>query len=137
MSGLAQSLWRRVDTLLQPVAAPVREQSATSFATFFCNKVDSIRETTMNALQPTMHHREVPPFVRFQEVTMDEVLEILRTAPNKQCIIDPALTWLVKQMGDVLAPVFTDMINRLFEQGCFTSSQKGSDRRSKIKETIT
>ena len=78
----------------------------------------------MNAPHPTIHHREVPPSGRFQEVTTDEVLEILRTAPNKQCIIDPAPTWLVKQMSDVLAPVFTDMINRSFESGCFPSSQK-------------
>ena len=62
----------------------------------------------MNAPQPTIHHRKVPPFGRFQEVTTDEVLEILRTAPNKQCIIDPAPTWLEKQMGDVVASVFTD-----------------------------
>ena len=78
----------------------------------------------MNALQPTIHHKEVLPFRRFQEVTTDEVLEILRMAPNKQCIIDLAQTWLVKQMGDVLAPVFTDMINRSLEQRSFPSSQK-------------
>ena len=78
----------------------------------------------MNAPQPTILHREVPPFGRFQEVTTDEVLEILRTAPNKQCIIDSAPTWLVMQMGDVLAPVCTDMINRSLEQRCCPSSQK-------------
>ena len=87
-----RAVWRKVGALLQPVAAPVGEHSATSFATFFCNKVASIRETTMNAPQPTIHHREVPPFRRFQEATTDEVLEILRTASNKQCIIDPAPT---------------------------------------------
>ena len=29
-------------------------------------------------------------------------------------------------MGDVLALVFTNLINRSFEQGCFPSSQKGA-----------
>ena len=76
----------------------------------------------MNAPQPTIHQREVPPFGRFQKVTTDEVLEILLTASNKQLIIDPAPTWLVKHMSDVFAPVFTDMINRSFEQRCFPSS---------------
>ena len=66
----------------------------------------------MNASQPTIHHREVPLLGRFQEVTMDDVFEILRTAANKQCIIDPAPTRLVKQMSDVLAPLFTEIINR-------------------------
>ena len=120
----SRSLWRKVGALLQHVATPVGEHSATLFATFFCNKVDSIRGTTMNAPKPTIHHRELSSFGRFQEITADEVFEILRTASNKQCIIDSAPTWLVKQMGDVLAPVFTDMINRSFEQGCFPSSQK-------------
>ena len=118
-----RSLWREVSALLQPVAAPVGEHSATSFANFFCSKVDSIRETTMNAPQPTIHHGEVPLLGRFQEVTTDEVLEILRTAPN---ITHLTPTWLVKQTSDVLAPAFTDMINRLFEEGCLPSSQKES-----------
>ena len=52
------------------------------------------------------------------------VIALLRAAPNKQCSADPAPTWLVKQMGDVLAPVITDMINKSFEVGCFPSSQK-------------
>ena len=66
----SRSLWRKVGTL-QSAAAPVGEHSAMSFTTFFCNKVDNIRETNMNAPQPTIHHREVPPFGRFQEVMTD------------------------------------------------------------------
>ena len=130
----SRSLWRKVGALLQLVTAPVGEHSATSFATFFCNKVDSIPETTMNASQPTIHQREVLPFGRFQEVTTDEVLEIIRTASNKQLIIDPAPTWLVKQMSDVLAPVFTDKINRSFEQRCFSSSKKEAVIVSRLKK---
>ena len=124
--------WHTSSTL----AAPVGGHLATLFATFFRNKVDSIRVTTMNAPRPTIHHREVPPLGRFQEVTTDEVLEILWTAPNKHCIIDPAPTGLVKQMCDVLAPVFTDMINWSFEQGCFPPSQKEAIVGSRLKKQL-
>ena len=79
-------------------------------------KVDSIRETTMNALQLTIHYREVPcsdAFRRSRRMTYSRFFGRLQT--NYTSLI---------QMGDVLAPVFTDMINRSFEQGCFPSSQK-------------
>ena len=37
-------------------------------------------------------------------------------------------------MGDILAPMFTDMINRSFEQRCFPSSQKEAIVGPRLKE---
>ena len=78
----------------------------------------------MQAPAPTINHRSVPQLGRFEEVTSHEVVALLRAATNKQCSSDPAPTWLVKQMGDILAPVITDMVNKSFEDGDFPSPQK-------------
>ena len=86
--------------------------------------MDSIRDTTALALAPQIIKREVPPFDQFQEVTLEDVLSMIRASPSKQCALDPAPTWLVKQMSDILGPLTTDTVNLSFDQGCFTDSQK-------------
>ena len=50
-------------------------------------------------------------------------------------IADPAQTWLVKQVGDVLAPVITGMINKSFEDCCFPLSQKETIIRPRLKKS--
>ena len=89
----------------------------------------------MQAPAPSINHRSVPQLGRFEEVTSHEVNALLRAAPNKQCSADFAPTWLVKQMGDGLAPVITDMINKSFEDGCFPSSQKEAIVRRRLKKS--
>ena len=120
----SRSLWRRLSSLLQPASAPAGRHSASDFVKFFTDKVEGIRTKTVQAPAPIINCRSVPQFGRFEEVTSHEVTALLRAAPNKQCSADHAPTWLVKQMGDVLAPVITDMINKSFEDGCFPTSQK-------------
>ena len=90
----------------------------------------------MWAPAPTINHRSVPQLGRFEEVTSHEVIALLRAAPNKQCSADPATTSLVKDMGDVLVPVITDMINKSFEDGCFPSSQKEATVRPRLKKSL-
>ena len=86
--------------------------------------MDSIRATTALAPAPQIIKHEVPPFDRFQEVNLDEVLRMIRAAPSKQCALDPAPTRLVKRMSDILGQVITKMVNLSFEQGRFPDSQK-------------
>ena len=51
---------------------------------------------------------------------------MIRTEPNKHCTLalDPAPTWVIKQLTDVLAPVITNMVNTSFNQEHFPKSQK-------------
>ena len=104
--------------------SPAGEHSASDFAKFFTEKVEGIKTKTMQAPVPRINHRSVPQLGRFEEVTSHEVTALLRATPNKQCFADPAPTWLVRQMGDVVAPVITDMIKKSFEDDCFPTSQK-------------
>ena len=52
----------------------------------------------------------MPPLDLYQEVTSDEIYSMICTAPNKHCALDPASTWVIKQLADVLAPVITNII---------------------------
>ena len=47
-------------------------------------------------------------------MTVDEVSQILRKTPNKQCKLDPMAKWLVKKLCDVLASIITSMANVSF-----------------------
>ena len=110
--------------LLHPVSTKVDELSANSLKVFFTGKVDAIRAMTENATSPSITVGEVPPFDIFLEVTFDRIYFMIRTAPNKHCTLDPAPTWVIKQLTDVLASVITNMVITSFNQGHFPKSQK-------------
>ena len=49
---------------------------------------------------------------------------MIRTAPNKHCALDPAPTWVIKQLADVIEPIIANMVNTSFNQRHFLISQK-------------
>ena len=59
---------------------------------------------------------------------------MIRTTPNKHCALDPASTWVIKQLADVLVPVITNMVNASLNQGHFPKSQKHAIVGPRIKE---
>ena len=79
-------------------------------------------------------HKQVPPLASFNNVTVEEVSQILRKTPNKQCELDPMPTWLVKELRDVLAPIITSMANASFTRGLFPDSYKHAVVRPRIKK---
>ena len=87
----------------------------------FHGKVDAIRATTATALAPAIEHRQVPPLATFNNVTVEEVSQILRKTPNKQCELDPIKTWLAKDNHIHGKRVFhTGLVSRL-AQACSRS----------------
>ena len=83
---------------------------------------------------PTIEHRQVPPLASFNNVTVEDVSQILRKTPNKQCELDPMPTWLVKELCDVHAPIITSMANVSFTQGLFPDSHKHTVVHPRIKK---
>ena len=53
----------------------------------------------------------------FQPVTQAEVCKLLMKVPTKSCELDPMPTWLLKQCGDCIIPVMTNVINMSLTQG--------------------
>ena len=126
-----------MNSLLRSVASTSVIHIADDFSTFFTGKVDSIRATTATAPAPTIEHRQVPPLASFNNVTVEEVSQILRKTPNKQCELDPMPTWLVQEQCDVLAPIITSMVNASFTHGLFPDSHKHAVVRPRIKNLLS
>jgi hypothetical protein len=49
-------------------------------------------------------------------VSLDEAAKMLRSAPCKQCALDPAPTWLIKRLAGTIVPVIAAMCNASFAQ---------------------
>ena len=124
-----------MNSLLHPVAPTSVTYTADDFSTFFTRKVDTIRATTPTAPAPMIEHRQVfPPLASFNNMTVEEVSQILRKTQNKQCKLDPMPTWLVKELFDVLVPIITSMATASFTHGLFPDSHKHAVVRSRIKK---
>ena len=70
--------------------------------------------------------RAIEPFTTVRPVTLDEATKLLSSAPCKQCSLDPAPSWLVKQVGDVTAPVIDVLCNASFNQAHLPARQKSA-----------
>ena len=98
-----------MNSLLRLVASTSVTHTADDLSTFFTGNVETIRATTATAPAPMIEHRQVPPLASFNNVTVEEVSQILRKTPNKPCELDPMPMWLVKELCDVLGPIITSM----------------------------
>ena len=52
-------------------------------------------------------------------VTMDEVEKLISSAPCKTCELDPAPTWLIKDVKLLLSPFIVLLFNKSLPSGCF------------------
>ena len=123
-SGDSKTLWRRLNSLLQPAQSVVEAHSADEFAKYFTDKIDIIRSSTSDSPPPTICPRQVTPVFSFSQVDVGDVQKALQSAPCKQCDMDPAPTRLIKQCSDLLSPVLTTLVNQSFSQSTFPLSQK-------------
>jgi len=60
----------------------------------------------------------------FQLVTKGDIRRLISRAPCKHYDLDPAPTWLVKRVIDVLAPVTAAVCLASLQSGFFSQSQK-------------
>jgi len=123
-------LWSKLRCLLQSPtddASTSIEHSADDFSNFFVSKIDTIRQSTAAAPHPTINSRHLPipdQLTTFRPVTSDEVTALLKQSPAKHCTLDPIPTWLLKRVGDVVAPIIAAMCNASFTQHNVPNSQK-------------
>ena len=79
---------------------------ADDLATFFSQKVNSIRAAKASDPAPVLNTRtSTSRLSLFEPVTTDEVRCLLRTVPAKHCSLDPVPTWLVKKLTKDIIPV--------------------------------
>ena len=125
-NGDSKSLWTKINALLKPpTPASSASLSADDFAAYFTDKVNSIRSATAGAPPPVIHTRtDADRLSTFKPVTDDEIRRLLSAVPAKQCALDPAPTWLIKQLADVISPVICHLCN----MSCCTTVMPSANR---------
>jgi len=58
------------------------------------------------------------------ELTADEVEKPIGSALNKTCQLDPAPTWLVKDMRGLMSPFVALLFSKSLKTGCFLAAFK-------------
>jgi len=104
--GNSQGLWRTLHGVLGDSAR--NDDSpfcADDFAKYFKDKVDSVRASTATTPLYDVPFRMTSSQADFAAVAVDEVAKLISSAPNKTCQLDPASTWLVKDMIGLLSPL--------------------------------
>ena len=101
--------------------------SASALSNYFDTKISKIRSSTSMAPPPLIAPRLIADHLRTLRPTNDdEIAELLRRAPPKQCKSDPAPTWLVKRFGEQLTPVLVRMCNASISSNHLPTNHKAA-----------
>jgi len=73
-------------------------RTADEFATYFKDKIDSVRVSTASTPLFDVPTKASPTLAQWTAMTHDEVEQMIGSALNKTCQLDPAPTWLIKDM---------------------------------------
>ena len=122
----SHKLWRELHKTLNRVSEvtlPSHEcekSLADQFASFFPNKIKKIRDTfTPSGTENDVNPPSDPPKITvFRQVSEEAVDKIIKTSPTKSCLLDPWLTFLIKECIDILLPLLTKLINCSLRAGC-------------------
>ena len=124
--GDAKALWSKVSALLK---APTSSSSTTiytaeDFALYFKEKVDTIRATTANATPPISETRPCIALSEMKQVRATMLSKMVANSPTKHCVLDLALSWLVKRAMPLLADTLALMCNTSITEGVFPEALK-------------
>jgi len=98
-------------------------------------KIERIRTSTSASSPPRIDDRiDSELLSEFQPVTTDEIAKLLVKSPAKQCLLDPAPTWLIKQCSDIVSPVIAAIRNASFDQVTFPHCCKKAIIRPRLKK---
>ena len=86
-------------------------------------------------MPPVIEPRQIPTLSGFKPVSAEEISRIIGASPSKHCLLDPAPTWLIKQLLPDLAETIAKMCNMSLEEGIFPNSLKSTIVRPRLKKT--
>ena len=106
---LRSALHRIPDNVLPSNSS--QKQLADQFAAFFTNKITKIRESFSSSSSFSLPSTVNPPLVKFDDASPDDIAKVIKNSPTKSCLLDPWLTFLVKDCLDILLPSITKLVN--------------------------
>ena len=99
--------------------------TAEAFSRFFAQKVEAVRAATAAADPPVFTSCPKPcTFESFKPLSQDQILFLIRRAPDKTSELDPISTWLVRECAEILAPFFAHVFNASLLEGYLPADQK-------------
>jgi len=137
-SGKSQKLWRTLHGVLgKAVTEETGSKTVDEFATYFKDKVDSVRPSTATTPLYDVPLKVTPTLSQWTAVTHDEVKKMIDSSLNKTCQLDPVPTWLVKDVGQLLSPFIALLFNKSLASGIFSSDFKLAVVRPLLKQERT
>ena len=131
-----RKLWRSLSGVLGETSSDVFDDySAADFAAFFTDKINAVRASTSTTPPYNVVHSATSTMDTWPAVTTDEVKKLIDSALNKTCQLDPAPTWLVKEVGGLLSPFIALLCNKSLTTGCFPSEFKQAVVRPLLKKS--
>jgi hypothetical protein len=125
--GNPRRLWQSFDEILGRGRPPPADIDASTLHQFFDDKVDGVRSATSGAAPPVFTSVPAGCELRiFAPITVDDVIEMVKSLPDKQCSSDPVPTWLLKANVDVLAPFLCRLFSESLEKGLVPSVLKSA-----------
>ena len=126
-SANQKELFRVIDRLSKPSSDHVLpshkcpRELANRFAEFFDNKIKKLREgldkTDSDAAFCDSEVSSGISFSVFDQLSEEDVYEIIRAAPIKSCPLDPLPSSVFKECVDILLPTITKIVNTSLQSG--------------------
>ena len=124
-----QKLWKSINQVLhRKEASPlpdcsdqnVLEMNSVTFSKIKKNNIRAAFQLDVNTGEPPTPPSPFPPKLQtFRSVTEDEVRKLIMSPPNKQCMLDPCPTFIIKACIDQLVLPITNIINYSLSERVF------------------
>ena len=106
---------------------------AKSFAQFFRQKIDKIRQQFNHIPQYIVPPRDTPVLKSFTKIAEHDLLKLIREMPTKTCESDIIPTRLLKEVLPTIIPSLTKIANLSTSKGVFSETQKSATVKPLIK----
>ena len=112
-------MWRSLNHIMgRGKAPPAHSISVDNFLEHFTSKIDRVRAASSDAPAPLFPATPMSARLNeFRPTTEDEVIRLILSLPNKQCLLDPIPTWLLKKISLDIAPVLVRLFNKSLLSG--------------------
>ena len=110
-------------------------QIAQSFAEYFVEKIDKIRDKYECVPPYSPQVEDIPKFSKFTPLTEEETRKLVSSLQNKSCEIDPVPAKVFQMLQNELIPIYTRIINLSLGQGKLTQDWKNFSVKPLLKKT--
>ena len=106
--------------------APSDKELAGSFAKFFKQKIDDIRNQFNHIPQYKVPPKETQTLKSFGTITENDLLKLIMGMPTKTCASDIVPTKLLKEVLPATIPALTKIVNLSIKNGVFSEKWKSA-----------